>query len=65
VRRAVVGRKTYDGSRSRRGPEAALLFHTLLENAKPAGVDPYAYILEAARRAIASPGTVTLFEDLA
>ena len=29
-----------------------------------AGVDPRAYVLEAARRAIATPGTVTLPSDL-
>jgi len=31
---------------------------------KLVGVDPHAYAIEAARRAIATPGTVTLPADL-
>ena len=43
---------------------AASLFYTLFESAKLAGVDPHAYVLKATERAIASPGAVTLPEDL-
>ena len=48
----------------KRGAEVAALFYTLFESAKLAGVDPHAYVLKATRRAIASPGTLTLPEDL-
>jgi len=37
---------------------------TLFESAKLAGIDPHRYVLEVTRRAIASPGTVTLPEDV-
>ncbi len=38
--------------------------YTLFESAKLAGVDPHRYVLKATRRAIASPGAVTLPQDL-
>lgn len=60
----VVGRKNHYGSHSKRGAEVAAIFYTLFETAKLAGVDPHAYVLKATRRAIASPGAVTLLEDL-
>ncbi|HZE04518.1 MAG TPA: IS66 family transposase [Solirubrobacteraceae bacterium] len=63
LRGLVVGRKNHYGSRSKRGVEVAALFYTLLESAKLAGVDPHAYLLEATKRAIAEPGTVTLPDD--
>lgn len=65
LRGVVVGRKNHYGSRSKRGTEVAALLYTLFESAKLAGVDPHAYVLEATRRAIAAPGTVTLPNDLA
>ena len=65
LRGVVVGRKNHYGSRSKRGTEVAALLYTLFETAKLAGVDPHAYVLEATRRAIASPGTVTMPSDLA
>jgi len=42
----------------------AALFYSLVESAKLAGVEPAAYLAEATRRAIASPGTVSLPRDL-
>ena len=42
----------------------AALCYMLLESAKLAGVEPAAYLAEATRRAIATPGTVTLPGDL-
>jgi len=42
------------------GAEVAALFYTLLETAKLSGVDPRAYLRQAAIRAINAPGTVTL-----
>ena len=63
LRGVVVGRKN-SGSHSRRGAEVAAICYTLFENAKLAGVDPHRHMLEATRRAIASPGTVTLPEDV-
>jgi hypothetical protein len=52
------------GSRSERGTRVAALRYTLLESAKLAGIEPAAYLAEATRRAIATPGTVTLPRDL-
>ncbi len=60
----VVGRKNHYGSRSLHGTRVAALFYSLLESARLVGVHPGAYLAEATRRAIASPGTVTLPRDL-
>jgi hypothetical protein len=60
----VLGRKNHYGSRSQRGTEVAGLFYSLIETAKLRGVDPMAYLNEAARRAIQQPGTVFLPWDL-
>lgn len=64
IRGVVVGRKNHHGSKSKRGTEVAAIFYSLFESAKLAGVDPKAYVLEAARRAARTPGTVTLPVDL-
>lgn len=64
LRGVVVGRKNHYGSRSRRGTEVAALFYSLLESAKLASIEPAGYLAEATRRAIATPGTVTLPRDL-
>lgn len=64
IRGVVVGRKNHYGSKSKRGTEVAAIFYSLFESAKLAGVDPRAYVLEAARRAYRKPGTVTLPVDL-
>jgi len=64
LRGVVVGRKNHDGSHSKRGAEVAAMLYTLFESAKLAGVDPHRFVLEAARRAIITPGTATLPEDL-
>ena len=58
------GRKNHYGSRSERGTRVAALFYSLIESAKLAGVEPRAYLGEAARRAIRFPGAVTLARDL-
>jgi hypothetical protein len=42
----------------------AALFYSLIESAKQAGVEPRAYLGQAAQRAIRNPGTVTLARDL-
>jgi len=39
------------------------LLYSLIESAKLCGVEPRAYLSEAARRAIRDPGTVTLPRD--
>ena len=57
-------RKNHYGSHSKRGAEVAAVMYTLFESAKLAGVDPHRYVLKATRRAIASPGAVTLPQDL-
>jgi transposase len=41
----------------------AALFYSLIESAKLGGVEPKAYLLRAARAALANPGTVTLPHD--
>ena len=64
LRGVVVGRKNHYGSHSKLGAEVAAILYTLFESAKLAGVDPHRYVLEATRRAIASPGTATLPHDL-
>lgn len=64
LRGVVVGRKNHYGSRSKRGTEVAALFYTLLETAKLSGIDPRTYLRQAAVRAIKTPGTVTLPQDL-
>jgi hypothetical protein len=50
----VVGRKNHYGSRSERRTEVAVLFYTLVESAKLAGVEPDAYLRAAARQAFAA-----------
>ena len=57
---SVVGRKNHYGSRSQRGTEVAALFYSLIESAKLCWVEPKAYLLQAARAALANSGTVTL-----
>ena len=64
LRGLVVGRKNHYGSRSQRGADVAALFYTLFETAKLSGVDPRAYVREAATRAVRQPGTATLPNDL-
>ena len=56
----ALGRKNHYGSRSERGTRVAALFYTLMESAKVAGVNPKEYLRVATRRAIATPGSVTL-----
>src|SRR5438067_2617530 len=65
LRGIALGRKNHYGSRSERGTRVAALCYTLLESAKLAGVEPAAYLAEATRRAIVTPGTVTLPRELA
>ena len=65
LRGVVVGRKNHYGSRSKRRTEVAALFYTLFEPAKLTGVDPRAYVRDAALAAIERPGAVTLPSDLA
>jgi hypothetical protein len=64
LRGVTVGRKNHRGSRSERGTRPAALFYSLIESAKLAGVEPRAYLGLVARRAILSPGAVTLARDL-
>jgi transposase len=64
LRSPVVGRKNHYGSRSVRGTEVAALFYTLIESAELLGVNPQAYLEQATRAALLTPGTVTLPGDL-
>ena len=63
-RAIAVGRKNHYGSRPERGTGVAALLYSSIESAKRAGVEPRAYLGEAARRAIRSLGTVALARDL-
>lgn len=60
MRGVAIGRKNHYGSRSLRGTQVAALFYSLIESAKLVGAEPAAYLREATRRAIETPGTVTL-----
>jgi hypothetical protein len=60
MRALAVGRKNHYGSRSERGTRVAALFYSLIESAKLVGLEPGAYLAEATRRAIDTPGTVPL-----
>ena len=64
LRGVAVGRKNHYGSRSERGTRTAALFYSLIESAKLCGVEPRAYLREAALRAVRNPGTVTLAREL-
>ena len=64
MRGVAIGRKNHYGSRSLRGTRVAAVFYSLIESAKLSGAEPAAYINEATRRAIESPGTVTLPSSL-
>ncbi len=44
--------------------QAVALFYSLIESAKLCGVEPRVYLGETTRRAIRSPGVVTLACDL-
>ena len=57
----TAGRNGYSARLRNR---VAALFYSLIESAKLCGVEPRAYLGEAARRAIRSPGAVTLARDL-
>lgn len=65
LRGVVVGRKNHYGSKSLRGTQVAALFYSLLESAKLCGVEPKAYLRQAALNAIRTPGAATLPEPLA
>jgi transposase len=64
LRGVGVGRKNHYGSRSERGTRVAALVYALIESAKRCGVEPRAYLREAAPRAVRDPGKVTLACDL-
>jgi transposase len=64
LRGVVLGRKNHFGSRSERGTRAAALFYSLIETAKLCGVEPRDYLLQVARVAIDTPGSVLLPHDL-
>ena len=63
MRGVVLGRRNFNGSRSRRGTEVAAVFYSLVESAKLCGLDPKDYLLRAARAAI-TDGTVLLPHEL-
>ncbi|MHC4611667.1 MAG: transposase domain-containing protein [Planctomycetota bacterium] len=56
-------RHSGNGVGPRAGTRVAALLYSLMESAKLAGVEPRAYLGEAARQAIRNPGAVTLARD--
>ena len=60
----VVGRRNHFGSKSVRGTEMAAMLYSLVETAKVCGLDPIAYLLEVATRALRTPGAVLLPDRL-
>ncbi len=61
---AIMASTRFSRIRCERGTRVATLFYSPIESVKRAGVEPRAYLGEAARRAIRSPGAVTLARDL-
>jgi hypothetical protein len=59
-----VGVGPTDRERSELRTNGAALFYSLIESAKLTGVEPRAYLGEAALRALRNPGTVTHARDL-
>lgn len=51
-RGVAVGGENHYGSRSERGTRVAALRYSLIESAKSCGVEPCAYLREAALRAV-------------
>ncbi len=64
LRGPVIGRKNHYGSKSKRGTEVAAILYTLLETAKLNGLEPASYLRTVVERALRTPGTVTLPQDL-
>lgn len=65
IRGVVKGRKVYGGSRSEHGCQVAALFYSVVQTCRLLGVDPHAYMLEAARRAQKNRDDILLPEDYA
>jgi transposase len=63
LRGPVIGRRNHFGSKSARGTQMAAVLYTLVETAKASGIDPIAYLVEAATRARRTPGAVLLPAD--
>jgi transposase len=63
LRGPVIGRRNHFGSKSARGTQMAAILYTLVETAKVSGVDPIAYLIEAATRARRTPGAALLPAD--
>jgi transposase len=64
LRGPVIGRRNHFGSKSARGTVVAATMYSLVESAKATGLDPIAYLVEAATRAQRSPGAVLLPGDV-
>ncbi len=64
LRNVVLGRKNHYGSRSVRGTEVAALFYSLCETAILQGLNPTAYLIEAATAQLRQPGIALLPHQL-
>lgn len=60
IRRPVLGRKNFYGTRSERGARVASLLFSLIGSCTLLGVDPFDYLVEAAERALRDPGSAYL-----
>ena len=65
IRGPVLGRKNYQGVRSTQGAQVAALMFSLFASCEIEGVNPRLWLLEAATRALKTPGTVCLPHDFA
>ena len=65
IRGVVLGRNVFYGARSEEGTRVAALFYSLLESCRLEKVDGHAYLMEAAKRALADRSEVFLPEDFA
>ena len=63
-RRAPERMRDWELTAAGRGTWVAAFFYSLIESAKLCGVEPRAYLREAALRAVRNPGTVTLAREL-
>lgn len=63
LRAGVIGRKNYNGTRSRRGEIVAGMYYTLCGTAKLFGIPPPEYIEAVVRHERANPGSPLLPEE--
>jgi hypothetical protein len=63
LRAGVIGRKNFNGTRSRRGEVMTGMMYTLCSTAKIWGINPAEYIEAVVRHELANPGIPLLPHD--